>query len=338
MFSRNYIKPYTIGETGKEFLKDYKKYKYRGVILDMYGPRGAHIFKYAPGWSVRNEEKYGDPFYVDVIKGKTEYLYYRPALRGAARKIAAGNGVFEPRLTNGGRQVVYLTKGQGNRQTNRKTYFLDSYDLQTSKRRRLTKLSVPYKVKREGRKYYTYNKGHPAFHVMRETPYVMYSPEKINQKGIEKQWVVYNIITGKRYEYRLPDKYMNAYFLPVSARGRSGSGIVIQKYLGYNRETRQASYVVRIIRIPDFKTVFSWKYAGSGLGARVKLLSDNQVKDVAFARLNTFWQKGDPIRCHTGARFMSGVVISANENKVTFQSGRARYRLSSGRCSSRVAP
>lgn len=254
--------------TKYNYLVHFDKVRQTAEFEDMT-TSGAHI--YLTRTKAKKNQMYESHFTgsmdnFDFILNYCESLSCQPVA------LTTSPGIFDARLTDNGKRVVYLAPAGVIGNT--KGYRLQVVDLDTKQVRTVASLTYPFKNERG-----SYNMGHPKLHVFKGSPFVMYSPNANDNYQLTKTWTIINIITGETTKYNLPDGAAFIYYLPISNRTdtlRADSDSIhpymtIQKFVSYNKDTRESTHTIEVVDLTTGQPVFSFPYTGAGISSAIYL-------------------------------------------------------------------
>ena len=259
---------YRQGPRGRKiWFERFRKFR-RNVSVQHMAPDGAYVFVHHSNKRYRGKHRPRDMrYFIPYKKWRSDVLYYRAKWKSRLRKVKTALGFYEVRLTNRGRNIVYFTPKGLDLKRKRKSYFLESYDIQSRKLKRLGVIEQPTEYRNYGKTFR--NVAYPVLRTFRNSPYVMVSPEYKKRDKKPTLFHAYNIQTGRRYEYRLPSGYRVVPGFPqanhLSKPDTDSSYDANWPYLLLMKRSArdQTTRVIKVLRLPDFKIVREFRIQGA---------------------------------------------------------------------------
>jgi hypothetical protein len=230
-------------------------------------------FIYNPHWTMAKDNKKSSEYFVGVLESDKKYLYCSSHLNSVPDKIMAAGNFYHVQITNSGKNVVFLTEANVYKKENRKSFFVFNYDFEKKKLSKVGEISNLIKTSRY------FNRGAPIIHVFRNTEYIFYTIDTVDNYIMNKKWQIMNILNGDIKDITLPDDESLVEFFPEGTGSNSHetglhsfqNSIVTAKWLKYDTAKREVSFELYLRTIPDFKKSHTFYYKGSSIGNAVSV-------------------------------------------------------------------
>lgn len=224
-------------------------------------------FIYNPHWTMAKDNKKSSEYFVGVLESDKKYLYCANELNSVPDKIMAAGNFYHVQITNNGKNLVFLTEANVFKNENRKSFFVFNYDFEKKKLAKVGEISNLIKTSRY------FNRGAPIIHVFRNTEYIFYTVDTVDNYIMNKKWQIMNILNGDSKDITLSDDESLVEFFPAGTGSNSHetglhsfqNSIVTAKWLKFDSVKREASFELYIRTVPDFKKSHTFYYKGPSI-------------------------------------------------------------------------